>query len=125
MESLASPRKVSGLRCSFDFARNDRLITGFAYEHTRTYRYHLDRKGIPLSWPRLELSHGSLLRRERSFLDAVSRSMDRFRTARRKRDSSILLVLEHCRQRAHVRVLCFPSRSGRDSRVSAKFADLH
>jgi lipid-A-disaccharide synthase-like uncharacterized protein len=26
MESLASPRKLSGLRCSLDFARNDRLI---------------------------------------------------------------------------------------------------
>jgi len=27
MESVASPRKLSGLRCSLDFARNDRLIT--------------------------------------------------------------------------------------------------
>ena len=26
MESLTSPRKLSGLRCSLDFARNDRLI---------------------------------------------------------------------------------------------------
>jgi lipid-A-disaccharide synthase-like uncharacterized protein len=27
MESVVSPRKLSGLRCSLDFARNDRLIT--------------------------------------------------------------------------------------------------
>jgi len=27
MESLASPRKRSGLRCSLDFARNDMLKT--------------------------------------------------------------------------------------------------
>ena len=26
MESLASPRKLSGLRCSLDFARNDSKI---------------------------------------------------------------------------------------------------
>jgi len=125
MESLASPRKISGLRCSLDFARNDRLINASAYEHTRTYRYHLDRKRIPISRPRLELSHGSRLRRERSFLNAVSRAMDRFREARRKCDSSIFLVLEHCRQRADVRVLRLPSRPGRHSRIFAKFFDLH
>ena len=36
-----------------------------------------------------------------------------------------LLVLEHCRQRAHVRVFHLPSRPRRHSGVFAKLADLH
>src|SRR5262249_44485947 len=117
--------KVSELRCNLDFARNDRLINASAYEHTRTYCYHLDRKRIPIFRPRLELPDGSRLRRERPFLDALSRAMDRFRTAGRKCDPSIFLVLEYCRQRADVRVLYLSSRPCWHSRIFAKFANLH
>src|SRR6188474_1742470 len=40
MESLASPRKLSGLRCSLDFARNDHEPNGMNEKQT-TDRYTL------------------------------------------------------------------------------------
>ena len=94
----------------------NRLI---AYEYTDNYRYHLDRKGIPLPWSGLELSHGPWLHRERSFFDAVPGPMACLRAAGRKRDSSFVLVLEHRRQRPHVHLLRFPARSGGHSRLFA------
>src|SRR5438046_7794691 len=100
----------------------NRLI---AYEHTDNYCYHLDRQGIPLAWSRLELSYGPRLYRERSFLDAFPCPMARLGAAGRKCDSSIVLVLEHRRQRAYVRVFYFPARSDWHLGLSAKLADLH
>src|SRR5438552_5245268 len=100
----------------------NRLI---AYEYTDNYRYHLDRKGIPLPWSGLELSHGAGLRRERSLLDAFPGPVACFGAAGRKRDPCVVLVLEHRRQRSHVRLLRFPARSDWDSRLSPKLAHLH
>ena len=100
----------------------NRLI---AYEYTDNYCYHLDRKGIPLPWSGLELSYGPRLYRERSFLDAVPGPMACLGAPGRKRDSSIVLVLEHRRKRSHVRLLRFPTRSDWDSRLSSKLTYLH
>src|SRR5260370_12126942 len=93
----------------------NRLI---AYEHTHNYCYHLDREGISVPWSGLELSNGSRLRRERSFLDAFPCPMARLRAAGRKCDSSIVLVLEHRWERNHVSLLRFPTRSDWHSRLS-------
>src|SRR6266705_6649718 len=100
----------------------NRLI---AYEHTHNYCYHLDRKGISIPWSRLELSNGARLCRERSFLDAFPCAMARLRAAGRKCDSSLVLVLEHCRKRSHVHLLRFPARSDWHFGVSAELDDLH
>src|SRR6266498_4592212 len=100
----------------------NRLIT---YEHTHNYCYHLDRQRISLSRSRLELSHGPWFHWERPFLDAIPCPMARLRTAGRKCDSSLVLVLEHCRKRPHVHLLHFPARSGWHPGVSAELDDLH
>src|SRR5206468_6917363 len=91
----------------------------------RTYRYYLDREGIPIPWSGLELSYGPWLHRERSFLDAFPCPMARFRTAGRKRHSSLVLVLEHCRERSDVSLFYFPTRSGWHSRLPPELDDLH
>ena len=43
----------------------------------------------------------------------------------RKCDSGVVLVLEHCRERPHVRLLHFPARSGWHPGVSTELADLY
>jgi len=73
----------------------------------------------------LELPHGPWFYWECSLLDAFPRPMARLRTTGRKRYPGLVLVLEHCRKRAHVCLLYFPTRSGWDSRVSPKLTDLH
>src|SRR5439155_16207932 len=94
-------------------------------EHTRNHCYHLDRKGIPLPWSGLELSHGPRLYRERPFLDAFPGPVACLGAPGRKRDSSIVLVLEHRRKRSYVRLFYFPTRSHWDSRLSPKLTNLH
>src|ERR1044071_8022537 len=98
---------------------------GFAYGHTRTYRYPLGRERIPGFRSRLELPHDSGIHRQRSFLDEVPRPMGRFRTTGRKCDSDLVLVLEHRRKPADVRILHFSTRSCWHSRLSSEFVDLH
>ena len=100
----------------------NRLI---AYEHARTHRYHLDWKGISFPWSGLELSRRPRLHRERYLLDAFSRSMGRLGAARRKRDPSVVLVLEHRRERDHVFLLHFQTGSGRYPGLSSQLANLH
>src|SRR5207237_10765852 len=82
-----------------------------SYEHTRTYRYYLDRKRIPVYWTGLELSYGPWLHWKRSFLDAFSRSMARLRAAGREHYSSLVLVLEHCLTLTHRHLFYFCKRS--------------
>jgi hypothetical protein len=100
----------------------NRLI---AYEYTDNYCYHLDRKGIPLPWSGLELSHGSRLHRERPFLDAFPRPMACLGAAGRKRDPGVVLVLEHRRKHSHVSLFYFPTRSDWHSGLSPQLAYLH
>src|ERR1043166_7675287 len=90
--------KAFGLRCSLDFSRNDRL-TKVSYEHTRTYRNHLDRQRVPVPWAGLELPRYPRPNRERDVFDAFPCAMDCLRAAGRKRDPGLILVLEHRRQR--------------------------
>src|SRR5437762_1571297 len=96
-----------------------------AYEHTRTHRYHLDWKRIPVPRSGLELSHGPWFCRKRSFLDAFPCPMARLGTAGRKRNSGVVLVLEHRRKRADVYLFYFPARSCRHSGVFAELTYLH
>src|SRR6267143_4133585 len=105
--------------------RAETLNNYIAYEHARTYRHYVDRERIPIPWSGLELSYGSRVYRERSFLDAFPCAMGRFRTTARKRHSSILLVLEHRGKRAHVHLFYFPTRSRWHPRLSAELAHLH
>jgi hypothetical protein len=128
LESLVQivPRLACGAldEIEKDPIRN-RRIKLTAYEHTRTYRYHVDRKRISVSRSGLELSHGPWLCRERSFLDAFFCPMACLRAAGRKRHPDIVLVLEHRRQCDHVLVLYFQTRPRRYSSVSSKLTDLH
>ena len=97
----------------------NRRIKLTAYEHTRIYRYHLDRERIPVPRSGLELYHDSWLHRERFFLDAFFCPMARLRAAGRKRHPDIVLVLEHRRQPNHVLVLYFQTRPHRHTRILA------
>ena len=81
--------------------------------------------GTSLSRSRLELSRYSRPNRERDFFDAFPCPMARFGAAGRKRHPGIVLVLEHRRQRHDVSLFYLSTRSGRNSRVSAKLDDLH
>ena len=100
----------------------NRLI---AYEYFHNYCCYLDREGISLFRSGLELSHDPWLDRERPFFDAFPCPMGCLRTTGRKRNSGLVLVLEHCRKRSHVRLLHFPARSGWHLGVSAEFTNLH
>jgi len=96
-----------------------------AYEYAHHCRYHLDRKGIPVPWSGLELSHGPRLRWKRSFLDAIPCPMARFRATGRKRDPSLVLVLEHRGKRPHVHLFHFPTGSHWHPGLPSKLAHLH
>src|SRR5882724_7336576 len=85
----------------------------------------MDREGIPIPWPGLELSYDSRLYRERFVLNAFPRAMARVRAAGRKRHPSLVLVLEYRRKRPDVRLFYFPTRSGRHPGLSAKLSYLH
>ena len=128
LESLVQivPRSACGAldEIATDPIRN-RRIKLTAYEHTRTYRYHVDRARIPLPRSGLELYHDSWLHRERFFLDAFFCPMACLRAAGRKRHPDIVLVLEHRRQCDHVFVLYFQTGSDRHPRLSAKLPYLH
>src|SRR5207249_3288420 len=116
-------RKSRAIR--YGIAGSITLNNYIAYEHARTYCYHLDRQGVPIPWSGLELSDGPWIHRERFILDAVPCPMGCLRATRRKCDSGLVLVLEHRRQRSHVHLLRFPARSDWNSRLSPKLTDLH
>src|SRR6266480_3474945 len=85
----------------------------------------MDWPGTSLSRSRLELSCHSRPNRERDLFDAFPGPMACFGATRRKHHPSIVLVLEHRRQRHDVSLLYLPARSGRNSGVFAKLDDLY
>ena len=119
VSSLNSVRKYGGLEQDASAAGRELQVNSVHY------RYHLDRQRIPIPRSGLELSHGPWLHWERSFLNAFPCPMACLRAARRKCDSSVVLVLEHRRKHSHVRLLRFPARSDWDSRLSAELTYLH
>src|SRR6266446_5945948 len=95
------------------------------YEHARSYCHHLDWKRIPLPGSGLELSYGPWLRRKCSFLNAFPCPMARFRAPGRKRDSGVVLVLEHRGKRADVPLFYFPAGPRRHTGLPSKLAYLY
>jgi hypothetical protein len=128
LESLVQivPRPACGAldEIEKDPIRN-RRIKLTAYEHTRTYRYHVDRERIPIPRSGLELSRRARLYRERCLFDAFPCPMARLRAPGRKRDPGLVLVLEHRRQCDHVLLLYFQTGPRRHPRLFAQLADLH